>query len=189
MKKLSPFKLTTHFRGWSRVLAIGLGLSLLLNFAQAYSNTKLSSNLSTPRIVLQTRSGPVLPLASGAFVWNNDVARDFVKLFLPILYTFSPSGPPPAETWSPFINPQLLKQAAERFQKNQSRIQTDGLNQTLFIRESNYDPDTDTVLVVGELRQIDKNGQLNRSPMNLTVQLTTLSDPLNPYGHAIHSIR
>ncbi len=186
---ISPFKLTTHFRGWSRVLAIALGVSILLNFYLAYAQVKLAGNLATPRIVMQTPSGVVLPVAASAFIWTPEVARDYIKLFLPVLYTFSPAGPPSTQIWIPFINPQLLKTAEERFRKNQFRIETDGLNQTLFVREAAYDPETESARVSAELRLINKSGQIIRTPMNLTVELTTASDPLNPYGHIITNVR
>jgi hypothetical protein len=189
LRKPSPFKLTTHFRGWSRVLAIALGLSLLLNFALIYANVRQSANLATPRIVVKTPSGIVLPLAASAFVWTPDVAKDYIRLFLPVAFTFSPAAASASDTWSPFIHPQILKAATERFQKNQPRIQSDGLNQTLQVRQVDYDPDTETATVIAEVRLIDRNGQVTRSSLNLTVELSTTADPLNPYGHAIINIR
>ncbi len=92
---IRPFKLTTHFRGWTRVLGLSLSISLALNFCLVYAQVKVASNLSTPRIVMQTPSGLVLPVAASAFVWTPEVARDYVKFFLPSLYTFTPLGVPP----------------------------------------------------------------------------------------------
>ncbi len=189
IRRNSPFKLTTHFRGWSRILAIGFGISCLLNVALIYANVKQSANFATPRIVMNSPSGMVLPVAASAFVWTPEVAHDYVKLFLPVLYTFSSANPPQVETWSPFINPQLLKAANDRFQKNQGRIQSDGLSQTLYVREVRFDSDSESAVVIAELRIIDKAGQITRTPMNLTVELITSADPLNPYGHIIHNIR
>ncbi len=189
LKRNSPFKLTTHFRGWSRVLALALTLSVLLNFYQVYAQTRLAANLATPRIVMQTSSGMVLPVAASAFVWTPEVARDYVKLFLPVLYTFTPTGTPSSEMWSPFINLQLLKTAEERFRKNQFRIETDGLSQTLFVREAVYDPETETAKIAAELRIVNKAGQITRTPLTLAVELTTVADPLNPYGHSITNVR
>jgi hypothetical protein len=184
----SPFKLTTHFRGWNRILAIGLVLSLALNFALVFANVKQAANFSTPRIFMKTSGGIFLPVAAGAFEWTPDVARDYVRIFLPIVYTFTPSGASPIETWSPFINPQLLKATADRFQKNRSQIQSDGLHQTLFVRQVTYDPESESAAVIAELRLIDKSGHVTRTTMNLTVDLITSADPLNAYGHAIHSV-
>lgn len=189
LTRITPFKLTTHFRGWSRVLTLCLGGSMLLNFGLIYSQIKTAQNFATPRIVLQAPSGVVLPVAAGAFVWTPNVARDFVKLFLPILYTFSSTGTPPLEMWGPFINPQLLKMADERFRKNHSRIETEGLNQTLLVRETIYDPESDSVQVTAELRLINKAGQITRTPISLTVELISNADPLNPYGHSITNVR
>jgi hypothetical protein len=184
----SPFKLTTHFRAWSRVLAIGLGISLCLNFALVYANVRQSANLSTPRIVLKTPSGIVLPVAASAFVWTPEVARDYVKIFLPVLYTWSPIAGPSPETWSPFINSQLLKTALEKYRQNQSRIQSDGLNQTLLVREVLYDPENNTAQVIAELRLIDRTGHVTPTPLKVTVDLITTADPLNPYGHLITNV-
>ncbi len=189
ISRITPFKLTTHFRGWARVLGLSLGISLALNFCLIYAQVKVASNLSTPRIVMQTPSGLVLPVAASAFVWTPEVARDYVKLFLPCLYTFTPLGGPPIETWSPFVDVQLLKTAEERFKKNQFRIETDGLSQTLFVREAVYDPESETAKVLVELRIINKAGEITRTPLHLTVGLTTVADPLNPYGHAITNVR
>ncbi len=171
------------------MLALALAVSVTLNFYQAHAQARMAANLATPRIVLQTPSGMVLPVAASAFTWTPEVARDFTKLFLPVLYTFTPLGTPPSEMWSPFINPQLLKTAEERFRKNQFRIETDGLNQTLFVREAVYDPETESAKVTAELRIVNKAGQITRTPMNLNVELTTTADPLNPYGHAITNVR
>lgn len=189
LKRNSPFKLTTHFRGWSRVLVAGLALSVILNFGMIYAWCRMADNLSTPRIVVRSPDGIVLPVAASAFVWNPTIAQEYVKLFLPILYTFTPMGSPPLEMWSPFIHPQLLKTAGDRFQKNRFRIEADGLSQTLFVREVRYDLENETATVNAELRIISKIGQITRTPLNLTVDLTTVADPLNPYGHAILNIR
>lgn len=185
----SPFKLTTHFRGWSRVLAMSLGISCSLNFALIYANVKQSANFANPRIVMNSPSGMLLPVAASAFVWTPEVARDYVKLFLPVLYTFSSTNPPQANTWLPFIHSRLLKEAGERFQRNQGRIQNEGLSQTLYVREATYDPDLEAAVVSAEVRVIDRTGQITRTPVNLTVELTTTADPLNPYGHLITNVR
>ncbi|MDD2710102.1 MAG: hypothetical protein PHV34_19130 [Verrucomicrobiae bacterium] len=184
----SPFKLTTHFRGWTRVLALSLGISLLLNFALVYANAKQAANLSTPRIVMRTSSGIVLPIAASAFVWTPEVARDYIKIFLPIIYTWSPVAGASVETWSPFISPLLLKNALESYRQNLPRIQSDSLNQTLLVREVLYDPENDTAGVIGELRLIDRAGHVTTTPLKITVDLITSADPLNPYGHAINNI-
>ncbi len=73
--RITPFKLTTRFRGWSRVLGAALAFSLALNFALVFANIKLSANLSTPRIVMKTPNGLVLPLAASAFVASRRDAR------------------------------------------------------------------------------------------------------------------
>ncbi len=171
------------------MLALGLGISCSLNFALIYANVKQSENFASPRIVMNSPSGMVLPVAASAFVWTPEVARDYVKLFLPVLYTFSSANPPQTDTWSPFIHPRLLKTAVERFQKNQGRIQSEGLSQTLYVREASYGPESETAAVTAEIRVIDKNGQITRTPVNLTVELTTTADPLNPYGHLIANVR
>ena len=189
LKRNSPFKLSTHFRGWTRALALSLGASLALNFALVYAHVKVASNLSTPRIVMQAPSGLILPVAASAFVWTPEVARDYVKLFLPCLYTFTPLGASPIETWSPFVDVQLLKLAEERFKKNQFRIETDGLSQTLLVREAVYDPENENAKVLAELRIINKAGEITRNSLHLTVELTTVADPLNPYGHEITNVR
>jgi hypothetical protein len=185
----SPFKLTTHFRGWSRVLAVGLTISIVLNLALVYANIRQSANFATPRIVMNSPSGIVLPLAASAFVWSPEVGKSYIKLFLPILYTFSSSGTPSLDSWTPFIHPDLLKAAHDRFQKNQIRIQSDGLNQTLFVREVQFDEGAESAIVDAELRLIDRNGQITRTPIRLNVELTTTADPLNPYGHAIIKVQ
>lgn len=183
----SPFKLTTRFRGWSRVMAIGLFISIALNFYLVHAINKQSDNLSIPRIVMRTPSGMVLPVAASAFVWTPEVATDYVKKFLPVCYTFSPDSPPSVDTWSPFINPQLLKSAVDRFRKDQTRIQSEGFNQTMLVREVKYDEASETAIAVCEVRVIDRNGRITRNPVTLTVEFTTYSDPLNPYGHIINS--
>jgi hypothetical protein len=188
IRKKSPFKLTTHFRGWSRVLGVGVLVSISLNFLLAYANLKQSRNFSTPRIVMKAPSGIILPVAASAFVWTPEVARDYVKTFLPVLYTFSPLGVPQKETWTPFINVQLLQLALEKFQNNRTRIESDGLHQTLLVREVQYDEVSESAQVVAELRIMGKTGDLARTPLNLTVELTTTADPLNPYGHTITNV-
>jgi hypothetical protein len=188
IRRDSPFKLTTHFRGWSRVLAFGLTLSLILNFALIYANVRQSANFATPRIVISSPSGIVLPVAASAFVWSPDVAKSYVRLFLPILYTFNSTGTPSLESWAPFIHPDLLKSAHDRFQKNQIRIQGDGLNQTLFIRDVQFDSENTSAIADAEIRLIDRNGQVSRTQVRLQIQLTSTADPLNPYGHAIISV-
>lgn len=182
----SPFKLTTHFNGWSRVLTVSLVLSTLYNFALMYSHYRLEQNLNTPRLIKQGSSGMMLPVQSAAFFWKPEVASDYIKLFLPVLYSFSPEGIPPRETWSPFINPQLLETAEKRFKLNQTLIESDGLHQTLGIKEIQYNPDDETAEVTGEIRIINRAGNLSLIPLKLTVKFMTTSDPLNPYGHTIY---
>lgn len=184
----SPLKLTTHFRGWSRVLVLSLTTSLAINFGLIYANIKQSENYSLPRVVYKSPSGIVLPLASTAFVWTPEVAVQYVKYFLPVVYSFTPDVVPEIETWSPFVNVQLLRAAKDRYKKNEGQIKSDGLSQTLFVQSVNYDPDSETAKVTGELRIIDRNGQLSRTPVSLTVELIKISDPLNAYGHYIQNI-
>lgn len=187
--RVSPFKLTTRFRGWSRALAAALAVSVALNFALTFANARLSANLSTPRIVVKAPNGIVLPVAASAFVWTPEVTRDYVRLFLPILYSWTPLGTPSPEVWSPFISPSLLKAAEDRFRKNQSRIEAEGLSQTLLVREVAWDPESESARVIAELRQLRRDGQIIRTPLNLTVELPAIADPLNPYGHAITNVR
>jgi hypothetical protein len=185
----SPFKLHTRFRGWNTFLAISLAASTALNFGMIFAWCRMADNLSTPRIVVRSPDGVVLPVAASVFHWNPTVAQEFLRIFLPILYTFGPTGTPPMEMWSPFMHPQLLRTAEDRFHKNQSRIESEGLNQTLFVREVRLDADGETATVAGELRLISRTGQITRTPVTLTVELTTTADPLNPYGHAIINVR
>ena len=187
--RVSPFKLTTRFRGWSRALAAALALSVALNFALAFANSRLSANFATPRIVVKTPNGVVLPLAAAAFVWTPEVAGDYVRLFLPILYSWTPLGTPSPEVWSPFISPVLLKAAEDRFREKKSRIEAEGLSQTLLVREIAWDPESESARVTAELRLLRRDGQIIRTPLNLTVELPAVADPLNPYGHAIANVR
>lgn len=184
----SPLKLTTHFRGWSRVLALSLMISLIINFGLIYANIKQSENFSLPRVVYKSQSGIVLPLASTAFVWTPEVATQYVKFFLPVVYSFTPDAVPELETWAPFVNAQLLRAAKDRYKKNEGQIKSDGLSQTLFVQSVTYDSASECAKVIGELRIIDRNGQLSRTPVTFTVELPAISDPLNAYGHYIQNI-
>ncbi|MDD2709229.1 MAG: hypothetical protein PHV34_14680 [Verrucomicrobiae bacterium] len=185
----SPFKLHTRFQAWHTALVAGLIVSVLFNFGMLYAWLRMAANFSTPRIVVKSPQGIALPVATSAFVWTPDVAREYVKLFLPVLYSFSPTGTPPIEMWSPFFHPQLLRTAEERFRKNQARIESEGLAQTLFVRETRWNAETETAVVMAELRLISKTGQITRTPLNLSVEFTTAADPLNPYGYIITNIR
>ncbi|MDD2709088.1 MAG: hypothetical protein PHV34_13970 [Verrucomicrobiae bacterium] len=184
----SPFKLHTRFHAWHTALVAGLAVSILFNFGMLYAWLRMAANFSTPRIVVRSPQGIVLPVASSAFIWTPDAAREYVKLFLPVLYSFSPAGASSIEIWSPFFHPQLLRTAEERFRKNQIRIESEGLTQTLFVRETRWNADTETAVVTAELRLLSKVGQITRTPLNLTVEFTTTADPLNPYGYIIANI-
>jgi hypothetical protein len=185
---LSPFKLTTHIHGRTRILAGSLILMVLLNIGILTAHIRLAGNLEKPRVVLPGSNGVLLPLASSAFVWTPEVACDYVKLFLPVLFTFSPEGTPPGEVWRPFINTQLIETAQKRFKLNQTLIESDGLHQTLKISTVSYFPESETAEVTGELRIINRLGEVSTQPVELSVFLTTTSDPLNPYGHTITDV-
>jgi len=184
----SPFQITTRVRGWNLAFAIGAVCSFILNIIFGIGFIRLSSNLSTPRIVYKAPSGVILPLSAGSLVWTPELAQDFIQRTLPILFTYWPASPPDFEGWAPFINSTLLKSSRDSYLKKEGQIRSDGLNQTLKVLKVDYNPDNDTALVQSELRIIDRNGQLTKKPLSITLELITTADPLNPYGHTIQSV-
>lgn len=132
--------------------------------------------------------GIVLPMTSTTLFWTPEVASDYIKLFLPVLYNFSPDVAQTDDAWSPFINPDLLKKYRDRYKLNQKIIESEDLRQTIGIYNVTYNSGTDSANVQAELRIINKYGELTRTPMKLHVKFANATNPLNAYGHNIDSL-
>jgi hypothetical protein len=144
--------------------------------------------LERPRLVLQTPGSLTFPVQSKPLSWTPEVACDFIKLFLPVLYSFSPEGHELGERWEPFIAESLIRFYSDRFKLNRNIIQLDGLLQYLTIQKVEFHPETASAMVTAELHIINRLGDLTRSPMNLQVRLVRTSDTSNPYGYRIESV-
>ncbi len=180
-----PLKLHTQKRGRETLLLVALGAMVLLNLVWAMSFRAMAANFNKPRIVMNTREGLILPLASSVFTWNPSTGESFIKNFLPQCYTFSPMGLPPKGLFIPFINPALLDASQQRFERDKGVIESEGIMQTLFVQSVRFDSSFETAAVTAELRRINRRGEISRTPMTLTVEMITTADPLNPYGHRI----
>jgi len=188
MKNTSTTSVMGHMPLSSKILLLILFFSVLLNFGILFAHIKMVQNLDTPRIVMRGTEGLVLPMRSTTFFWKPEVASDFIKIFLPVLYNFSPEEVQAGEEWSAFINPELLKKFKDRFELNQTVIVKDELHQTLAVFQVDYNLATDSADVTAELRIINKFGDLTRTPMKLKVKFGKMTDPLNPYGHFIAAV-
>ncbi len=187
--KENPFKLHTRHRMRDSWLLFAIATSILLNFVQAIALIVMGNNQHLPRIAYQIGDGPMLPLATQVFTWNQETAISFVKIFLPLVYTFSPQGTPPSELYTPFISPALLEATRKRFEKDKALIESEGYTQTLKVQTVELDESLEMAHVTAELRRLKRNGTLDHTTLQLTIDLLSTSDPLNLYGHAIHHIR
>lgn len=185
----SPHRLHVHFTGRERILTGCLIASTLISLLLCVSVNRLAKNFSTPRIAVQVPGGPLMPVACALFKWDVDTANQFIQIFLPVAFSYSPEGIPNTKLWSPFIATTVFDAMKESWEKNRATIQAEGYHRFLRVKSIEWDETTETATVSAETTIISTKGKVNKTDSTITVSLQKTSDPLNAYGYIIQEIQ